>query len=77
MSQLAAHVRNELRASVAIQQAYGRIEFVIDGGPELPSPTQMQVLPGESLFHEASIGSETSDSSSVNPQSHQHPSLDR
>jgi len=41
LSQLAAHVRNECRANLAIQRAYEQIDFVIDGPRELPSPTQI------------------------------------
>lgn len=41
LSQLAAHVRNECRANVAIQQAYDQMDFKIDGPLELPSPTQL------------------------------------
>lgn len=41
LSQLAAHVRNECRASRAIQQAFDEIDFTIDGPLELPSPSQV------------------------------------
>jgi hypothetical protein len=41
LSQLAAHVRNECRSNVAIQQAFDRINFNLDGPLELPSPTQI------------------------------------
>jgi hypothetical protein len=68
LSQLAAHVRNECRTNFAIQQAYDKIEFVINGGPELPSPSQLQVLPGESLTTSLSRepGEGDSDASSSN-----------
>lgn len=41
LSQLAAHVRNECRANVSIQQAFENIDFTIDGPLELPSPSQV------------------------------------
>lgn len=41
LSQLAAHVRNECRANVAIQQAFDRIDFTINGHDELPSVDQV------------------------------------
>jgi len=41
LSQLAAHVRNECRASIAIQQAYNQIVFKINGPRELPSQDQI------------------------------------
>ena len=41
LSQLAAHVRNECRANMAIQQSFDNINFVIDGPDELPSPKQL------------------------------------
>ncbi|EXJ95432.1 hypothetical protein A1O1_00553 [Capronia coronata CBS 617.96] len=41
LSQLAAHVRNECRANLAIQQVYEQIDFVIDGPRDLPSPDQI------------------------------------
>ncbi|KAI1610346.1 hypothetical protein EDD37DRAFT_24157 [Exophiala viscosa] len=41
LSQLAAHVRNECRSNLAIQQSFDQIEFIIDGPLELPSPTQI------------------------------------
>ncbi|OAL32895.1 hypothetical protein AYO20_07686 [Fonsecaea nubica] len=72
LSQLAAHVRNECRANIAIQQAFEQIDFVIDGGTELPSPAQMQVLPSED-----SRGSEEqSDTSSVRFPSSDQPKMD-
>ncbi|KIW96008.1 uncharacterized protein Z519_03074 [Cladophialophora bantiana CBS 173.52] len=75
LSQLAAHVRNEVRTNIAIQQAFEQIEFIIDGGPELPSPAQMQVL-----SNEESRGSEDqSDASSSNALSseQQNQNLDK
>jgi hypothetical protein len=41
LSQLAAHVRNECRTSVAVQQAYNQIDFTINGPRKLPSANQM------------------------------------
>lgn len=41
LSQLAAHVRNECRANLMIQEAFEAIEFVIDGPKELPSPAKL------------------------------------
>jgi len=41
LSQLAAHVRNECRANVAIRHAYDRINFVIDDPEVLPSPNKV------------------------------------
>jgi hypothetical protein len=38
LSQFAAHVRNECRASVPIQKAFDQIDFEIDGPTILPSP---------------------------------------
>ncbi|KIW73494.1 hypothetical protein PV04_01607 [Phialophora macrospora] len=58
LSQLAAHVRNECRANIAIQQAFDKIDFVINGGPELPSPSQMQMMPGNLIPDESSHKSE-------------------
>jgi hypothetical protein len=49
LSQLAAHVRNECRANLAIQQAFDSIRFVIDGPNELPSPAQ--ILGSAAPFH--------------------------
>jgi hypothetical protein len=67
MSQLAAHVRNECRANVAIQQAYEAIDFTINGVLSLPSPADLQVLPGsQSLIGEASIGSDSDTGSAIN-----------
>ncbi|OCT53537.1 putative C6 finger domain protein [Cladophialophora carrionii] len=80
LSQLAAHVRNECRANMAIQQAFEKIDFVIDGGPELPSPTQLQVMPGDLGPKENSLGSEVdSDTSSANMHSSsgKKPRMDR
>jgi len=48
LSQLAAHIRNECRANISIQRAFDRIEFLIDRGGELPSPSQMHVFLGDS-----------------------------
>jgi hypothetical protein len=50
LSQLAAHVRNEYRANIAVQQAYHQIDFTIDGPRKLPSANQMlrQISSGES-----------------------------
>ncbi|KAK5073285.1 hypothetical protein LTR70_010417 [Exophiala xenobiotica] len=36
LSQIAAHVRNARRATAAVESFFGAIEFVIDGGNELP-----------------------------------------
>lgn len=80
LSQLAAHVRNECRANIAIQQAFDKIDFVIDGGSELPSPSQLQVLPGDMVAMENSRESEaTSDTSSLNIYSgaREKPPMDR
>ncbi|KIX93384.1 uncharacterized protein Z520_10803 [Fonsecaea multimorphosa CBS 102226] len=74
LSQLAAHVRNECRANIAIQQAYEQIEFVIDGGTELPSPAQMQVLPNDESRGSAE---EQSDASSIKFSSSGRPKMDR
>lgn len=53
LSQIAAHVRNECRASAGVEKAYNEIDFATGGPAELPGLTQMQVLP--------SIASRTSD----------------
>lgn len=45
LSQLAAHVRNARRANAAIDTSFGGIEFLIDGGDELPSPGQLLNTP--------------------------------
>lgn len=66
LSQLAAHVRNECRATMAIQKAFDDINFLIDGPRELPSPTQLlshQVPSHEMLHTIPSQGSESSDAS--------------
>lgn len=57
LSQIAAHVRNALRADHAIQDAYGAIVFQIDGVPDLPSPTQL-------LRSQKSLGGSGSDGES-------------
>jgi hypothetical protein len=78
MSQLAAHVRNECRANVAIQQAYEAIDFTINGGLSLPSPADLQVLPGsQSLMGEASIGSDSDTGSAINSLASSMPPLDK
>ena len=41
LSSMAAFVRNEVRASLPIQQAFRGIDFHINGPPELPSPSQL------------------------------------
>lgn len=41
LSQLAAHVRNEVRSNFAIEQAFHNIDFTIDGPSELPSAQQI------------------------------------
>ena len=41
LSQLAAHVRNALRTDKDKQSVFNSIEFTIDHGSELPSPTQI------------------------------------
>ena len=41
LSQLAAHVRNAVRSSEEKQHEYDKIEYVIDGGSDLPSPGQI------------------------------------
>lgn len=41
LSQLAAHVRNGLRSSVALAQAYNTMTFGVDGPLELPLPAQL------------------------------------
>ena len=65
LSQLAAHVRNECRANLAIQKAFDDINFLIDGPRELPSPTQLlSQLPAHELLHPSiSMGSESSETS--------------
>ncbi|OAP65279.1 hypothetical protein AYL99_01251 [Fonsecaea erecta] len=73
LSQLAAHVRNECRANIAIQQAFDQIDFVIDGGTELPSPAQMQVLPND----ESRGSEEQSDTSSTRFSSSDQSKMDR
>jgi len=44
MSQAAAYVRNERRASAVVEKAYDETDFTMDGSVELPSPLQMQIL---------------------------------
>lgn len=41
LSQLAAHVRNELRSNHVAHQAFDQLDFTLDGPPGLPSPTQL------------------------------------
>ncbi|KAL2441076.1 hypothetical protein ABEF95_011675 [Exophiala dermatitidis] len=62
LSQLAAHVRNECRANIAIQQVYEQIDFTIDGPRELPSATQVLggMAPRGELKPTASLTSESS-----------------
>ncbi|EXJ89485.1 hypothetical protein A1O3_02552 [Capronia epimyces CBS 606.96] len=64
LSQLAAHVRNECRSNVSIQQAYEQIDFCIDGPLELPSPTQVL---GE-IAPQGDAKSSTSDAPEVNSE---------
>jgi len=68
LSQLAAHVRNECRSNIAIQQAFDQIDFNIDGPLELPSPTQIlggiptqgkPMLSASSMSHESESNSDT------------------
>jgi hypothetical protein len=59
LSQLAAHVRNECRSNVAIQNAYEQINLMIDGPLELPSPSQLLAgMPsqGDNSFESKSNG---------------------
>ncbi|KAK5052553.1 hypothetical protein LTR84_002418 [Exophiala bonariae] len=65
LSQIAAHVRNECRANIEIQQAYDEINFVIDGPRGLPSPTQLlsEIPSREDTFAPASLESESSEAS--------------
>jgi hypothetical protein len=80
LSQLAAHVRNECRANMAIQQAFDKIDFIIDGGPELPSPSQLQMMPGGFVPKESSLGSEVdtdTSSAATHPGSGKAPTQDR
>lgn len=67
LSQVAAHVRNECRSNMAIQQAFDVIEFVIDGPPELPSPTQLLnplAIPEEMIDTEPQFADRSSDTGS-------------
>lgn len=41
LSSLAAYVRNEVRASMAVEQAFHEIDFNMDSGLDLPSPSQL------------------------------------
>lgn len=41
LSQLAAHVRNNIRAHPAIDQCFQRMNFTIDDDEDLPSPEQI------------------------------------
>lgn len=41
LSQVAAHVRNARRADPAIEEAFSQIQFALDGGEELPSPSHL------------------------------------
>ena len=41
LSSLAAYVRNEVRANLAVDQAFQCIDFHIDGNSGLPSPDQL------------------------------------
>lgn len=41
LSQVAAHVRNARRADPAIEEAFSKMEFSLDGGEELPSPSHL------------------------------------
>ena len=65
LSQLAAHVRNECRANMAIQRAFDEIDFVIDGPKELASPTQLlsEAPQMDALASTTSRESESSDTS--------------
>lgn len=61
LSQVAAHVRNECRANIEIQQAYDNIHFLINGPHELPSPTQLlsEIPSHEDSYPPASTGTES------------------
>lgn len=41
LSSLAAYVRNEVRASMAVEQAFHTIDFNMDSRLDLPSPSQL------------------------------------
>jgi hypothetical protein len=41
LSSLAAYVRNEVRANMAVEQAFHTIDFNMDSGLDLPSPSQL------------------------------------
>jgi hypothetical protein len=41
LSSLAAYVRNEVRASMAIEQSFHEIDFNMNNGLDLPSPSQL------------------------------------
>jgi hypothetical protein len=41
LSSLAAYVRNEVRASLAVEQTFHDIDFNMNGGLDLPSPSQL------------------------------------
>ena len=66
---------------MAIQQAFENIDFVINGGTELPSPTQMQVMPGDLFPKDQSLGSVDGDSDTsstmVRPTASRLPPLER
>ena len=63
LSQLAAHVRNECRSNMMIQEAFEAIEFVIDGPRELPSPGTLLSEAYPPVFHHRRQSESNSDHS--------------
>ena len=71
LSQLAAYVRNEVRANLQVENAFQNIDFHLNGPSELPSPSTLLASLDP---HQSQVNSESGSTGSV---SNTDPSLSR